>query len=215
MRTADVHLATVQTGGMQAAAYVLNIFESLGHASFLLGNKREVLGYNGPAATYLGDGLILRGNCLAATDRASDVRFQVSIGIALLSVESKDERRSVGIQRNFRPPFVVHIHRLAHETQLKLLLVACDPELNPVPPASMLSDMLKLTPAEASVAVGIASGKQLAEIAADRRVKIETVRAHSKSVFSKTQTRGQAELAVLVTRLAFLVPRCGRPKLGD
>jgi DNA-binding CsgD family transcriptional regulator len=194
---------------MQAAAHLLNIFESLGHASFLLGNEREVLAYNKPAATYLGDGLVLRGNRLAATDRASDVRLQASIGIVLLSVEGKGDRRSVGIRRSARPPFAVHIHRLAHETHPKLLLVACDPELSPVLPAGILSDMFKLTPAEARVAVGIASGKQLAEIAAERRVKIETVRAHSKTVFSKTQTRGQAELAALVTRLAFLVPRRG------
>ena len=204
--SAPPSVVPVQTGGMQAATCVLNLCQSLGHGGFLLGNGRGVLAYNRPAATYLGDGLALRGNRLTATDRASDVRLQASIGIALLSVESRDERRSVGIRRNLRPPFVVHIHRLVHETPPKLLLVACDPELSPVPPASMLSDMFRLTPAEASVAVGIASGKQLAEIAADGGVKIETVRVHSKAIFSKTGTRGQAELAALVTRLASWSP---------
>ena len=44
-------------------------------------------------------------------------------------------------------------------------------------------------------------------IAADRGIKIGTVRAHTKTVFSKTQTRGQAELTGVLTRLAFVVPR--------
>ncbi len=44
-------------------------------------------------------------------------------------------------------------------------------------------------------------------IAADRGIKIGTVRAHTKTVFSKTQTRGQAELTGVLTRLAFGVPR--------
>jgi len=51
------------------------------------------------------------------------------------------------------------------------------------------------------------AGKSLAQIAADRGIKIGTVRAHTKTVFSKTQTRGQAELAGALTRLAFFVPR--------
>jgi len=36
------------------------------------------------------------------------------------------------------------------------------------------------------------AGKSLAQIAADRGIKIGTVRAHTKTVFSKTQTRDQA-----------------------
>jgi len=44
-------------------------------------------------------------------------------------------------------------------------------------------------------------------IAADRGIEIGTVRAHTKTVFSKTRTRGQAELTGPLTRLAFVVPR--------
>jgi DNA-binding CsgD family transcriptional regulator len=70
----------------------------------------------------------------------------------------------------------------------------------------MLAEMFGLTPAEAGVAAGIAAGRQLAEIATDRGVGIETIRWYSKVVFGKTQTRGQAELAALLTRLAVLAP---------
>jgi DNA-binding CsgD family transcriptional regulator len=207
MRSADtVSAAPAQIESTAAATWVLNIFAALGHGGFLLDKERKVLAYNEPAANCLGDGLMLRGRRLAATDRGSDIRLQTSIGIVLLAARSAEEHRTVGVQRNLRQPLVVHVHRLAPDAPLRLLLIACDPELRQVPPAGMLSEMFELTPAEASVAVAIASCQQLAEIAADRRVKIDTIRVHIKSVFSKTRTRSQAELAVLVTRLALLTP---------
>jgi DNA-binding CsgD family transcriptional regulator len=113
------------------------------------------------------------------------------------------------LRRNLRLPLLVRVLRLGEGGHpalhsAGLLLVARDPELRQVPPVNMLSETFGLTDTEAGVALGIASGRQLAEIAADRGVKIETIRVHSKRVFGKTQTRGQAELAALLTRLAFL-----------
>jgi DNA-binding CsgD family transcriptional regulator len=88
-----------------------------------------------------------------------------------------------------------------------LLLLAFDPEPSREPPREILMEAFGLTRAEADVAIGIASGKMLAEIAAKRAVTIEAVRLHSKRVFSKTHTRGQPELAGLLTRIAFVVAR--------
>jgi DNA-binding CsgD family transcriptional regulator len=76
----------------------------------------------------------------------------------------------------------------------------------PGPSSDILMLAFRLTRAEAAVAIGIAGGKTLAQIAADRGLKIGTVRAYSKAVFSKTGTRGQAGLTGVLTRLAFLVP---------
>jgi DNA-binding CsgD family transcriptional regulator len=92
----------------------------------------------------------------------------------------------------------------------RLLVIASDPEFSHVPPVNMLTEIFGLTPSEARVAIAIAAGKQFAEIALDRGVKIDTVRVHSKTVFSKTGTRGQSELAALLTRLAFPAPGVGR-----
>jgi hypothetical protein len=80
---------------------------------------------------------------------------------------------------------VVHVLSLGEDTlpalnPARLLLAVCDPELSQVPRPNMLTDMFRLAPAEARVAIGIPAGRQLAEIAADRGVKIETVRAHSR-----------------------------------
>jgi DNA-binding CsgD family transcriptional regulator len=88
-----------------------------------------------------------------------------------------------------------------------LLLLVVDPEQWLAPPQDMLMQAFDLTRAEADVAIGIASGRTLAEIATDRDIKIGTVRAHLKAVFAKTHTRSQAELTGALTRLAFLAPQ--------
>jgi DNA-binding CsgD family transcriptional regulator len=81
------------------------------------------------------------------------------------------------------------------------LLVVSDPELRLGPSPDLLGSIFRLTPAEVQVALGVARGKKLAEIAADHGNKVGTVRTHAKAVFAKTGTRGQAELAALVGRL--------------
>jgi DNA-binding CsgD family transcriptional regulator len=193
---------------------VLNVFESFGYGGFLLDRRRRVFACNRIAANCLGAGLMLRDKCLAAAHQDSDARLQSLIASALKSVDGPDRPVSVGIRRHFRLPLVVSILPLSEERRpalnsAKLLLAVSDPEFSHVPTVNMLTDMFGLTPTEAGVAIGIASGKQLVQIAADRGIKIETVRVHLKVVFSKTQTRGQPELAALLTRLASLIPYRG------
>jgi DNA-binding CsgD family transcriptional regulator len=196
-----------------AGCPVFSVFESLGYGGFLLDRERQVLAHNGIAANILGGGLTLRGRRVAATDRASDRRLQ-SVIEAVLTGEGPSPAASVGVRRDSRLPLLVRILRLeddgwAAANPARLLLLVCDPERGSLPPCHILAEMFSLTPAEAGVAVGIAAGRQLTEIAADRGVGIETVRSYSKTVFGKTQTRGQAELAALLTRLAVLVPHGG------
>jgi DNA-binding CsgD family transcriptional regulator len=92
----------------------------------------------------------------------------------------------------------------------KLLLIAFDPEMKRVPSREVLQQAFDLTRAEADVAIGILSGKTLAEIASVRDIKVGTVRAHSKVVFQKTRTRGQADLMGLLSRFAFMAPEAAR-----
>jgi DNA-binding CsgD family transcriptional regulator len=55
-----------------------------------------------------------------------------------------------------------------------------------------------LSPAEAQIALGIAKGETLAEIAKARSVSVSTARGQLKSVFAKTGTHRQAELVRLL-----------------
>jgi DNA-binding CsgD family transcriptional regulator len=126
-------------------------------------------------------------------------------GAALNSTDGTFGSAAVWVRRHPRLPLAVRVLRLGEQARpalkgASLLFVASDPGRCQPPPLDMLTGLFGLTPAEAGVAVGM----HLAEIAADRGVKIGTVRAYSKIVFGKTGTRGQTELAALLTRLAFL-----------
>jgi len=207
----DVGVSRRWTESQTAWTCVLSVIGWLQCGGFLLGPDRQVLFLNRIASYCLGDGLTLRGKRLAATDRESDARLQSLIELALYSPKRPNELLSVIVRRGLRLPLVLRILCLEKNPRpasnsAHLLLVSYDPESCHVPPPGMLTDMFVLTPAEASVAIGIVGGKHLAEIAADRGVKTGTVRVHSKTVFAKTRTRGQVELAALVTRVAFLIP---------
>jgi DNA-binding CsgD family transcriptional regulator len=203
---------------------ILNIVGSLGCGGFLLDRRGRVISLNAIARRCLNDGLVLSGEHLSAIDRDTDHRLQSLVGGALSATEDASPATSVAVRRCPRLPLVVRAFRLdepARRTpsQAGLLLLALDPELWPEPPRDILTQNFGLTCAEADVAIGIVCGKTLAEIAADRGVKIGTVRVHLKTVFSKTHTRSQAELTGMLTRLAFLVPRTGgdgaRPRRGS
>src|SRR5215471_4831443 len=193
-------------------AGVLHVFESFGCGGFLLDRERQLLFLNPTAVDCLNDGLMLRGRRLAATDHDSDMQLQCLIGTALNSTDRAHGSASVWVRRESGLPLALHLVRLEDNARpalkgASLLLVAFDPERFQPPPPDTLTHLFGLTPAEAGVAIGIVGGRPLAQIASDRGVKVGTVRAYSKIVFGKTGTRGQAELAALLTRLAFLVPR--------
>jgi DNA-binding CsgD family transcriptional regulator len=207
----DVGVPQSWTESQAVWTCVLSVIGCLQCGGFLLRPDRQVMFLNRIASYSLGDGLALRGNRLVAIDRASDARLQSLIELALCSPQRPNQLFSVIVRRSLRLPLVVRILRLEENTRpaldsARLLLVSYDPERCQLPPPGMLTDMFGLTPAEANVAIGIVGGKQLAEIAAARGVKTGTVRVHSKTVFAKTRTRGQVELAALVTRVAFLTP---------
>jgi DNA-binding CsgD family transcriptional regulator len=68
-------------------------------------------------------------------------------------------------------------------------------------PVSWMMDAYCLTRAEAQVAIAIASGATIAEIARRLRISSNTVRTHLRHAFDKTGTRRQTHLCRLVSTL--------------
>jgi DNA-binding CsgD family transcriptional regulator len=64
-----------------------------------------------------------------------------------------------------------------------------------------LQEAFGFSPAEAKLAADIALGKTLLDIAAHSGVYKETLRSRLKSIFGKTVTSRQSELALLLTRI--------------
>ena len=102
-------------------------------------------------------------------------------------------------------PFVVHLVPLRGSARdvfnrAEWILFATFPSSRSIPDVEMLETLFDLTAAEARVARRLVAGGSVAEIARELSVQTNTVRAHLKSVFSKTGVRRQAELASLLAR---------------
>jgi len=83
-----------------------------------------------------------------------------------------------------------------------VVLVDVDAPVCPSP--EMLRDLYRLTPAEATLANLFYLGKTAAQIAAERRVSINTIRTQLKSILSKTDMPDQLCLMRLLARLPTL-----------
>jgi DNA-binding CsgD family transcriptional regulator len=208
----DTHdAAGILAAKFAVAAHLLHVIGLFQCGGFLLDPGGNVLALNQIVKDSLRNGLEVRGSRLMATDRASDARLQSAVEYVSNLTEAEEvPATSIEMQRAGRLPLLAHLLRLDESIRLalngaSLLLITFDPEIRHAPSADMLTRLFDLTAAEAEVAVGIAGGKRLDAIAAERGSKVETVRAHSKKVFGKTRTHGQVELAALLARLAVVM----------
>ena len=105
-----------------------------------------------------------------------------------------------------QPPAILHLVPLAGLEEASLteggsLVVITSLSPRALPGAEMLQGLFDLTPAEARLAIGLAGGNRIGELARLFKVSNETIRSQIKQVFAKTRTRSQAELVGLLTRL--------------
>jgi DNA-binding CsgD family transcriptional regulator len=112
------------------------------------------------------------------------------------------------LRRKRQPPLIVRLIEQLSSPQQKLLLLI-DPAA-PVPlDVSTMRTLFGLTAAEADLAVRLARGERVKEIAQARSVGIGTVRTQLRTVFRKTRTASQAGLVLLLARLAAIQPTAG------
>lgn len=110
---------------------------------------------------------------------------------------------AVSISRDGGRPLRVVVQRLggnlpdlfAHSVGVCLIT---DTRQKQEPNVKHLCTLFGLTATEGSIATMIAQGMSLREIAERKSISYETVRTHLRSIFSKTDTRRQAELAKLL-----------------
>lgn len=91
------------------------------------------------------------------------------------------------------------VSRWAHSGAVALVSLDELQDINANPEA--LDELFSLTPTESNIAILLANGKNLKDIANIRHVSYETVRWQVKCILQKTECRKQIELAILINRL--------------
>ena len=74
----------------------------------------------------------------------------------------------------------------------------------PVPSEARLRALFHLTGAEAKLAQHLACGDSVEEVARKLSIKMTTARTQLASIFAKTDTRRQAKLVAILSRIAHL-----------
>lgn len=83
-------------------------------------------------------------------------------------------------------------------------IILLDLDARPEPSPRALQSLFGLTAAEIQLAVELARGRNLLDVARSRGLSRTTIRSQLASLFVKTQTRRQADLVALLGRVAVL-----------
>jgi DNA-binding CsgD family transcriptional regulator len=159
-----------------------------------------------------GTGLYMKNSRLGAYASADQRALTLLIdhAIALAAGKATQPCATAVISRCNRASLRVSAASLSPEAPLAQLaerqravaaLFIRDPEHEAASLPQILAAVYALTGAETRLAIELLAGFSLAQTAERHAVSIETVRAQLKSIFSKTATRRQAQLLVLLSQL--------------
>jgi uncharacterized protein YhfF/DNA-binding CsgD family transcriptional regulator len=176
-----------------------------------VGSKMGV-GFTNLAAEALlrrSDGFRFRNGTLRTRWPADEQRLKAAVGATCSRINRSGVcSNAIGCQRGMgdlvsifrddgQPPYRVSVFPLksSHAPANEAILFVDDPEQNSgLEQADLYSRAFCLTPAEARLAVHLASGSSLRETAEMLSVTYNTARAHLRAIFDKTDTHRQTEL---------------------
>ena len=155
------------------------------------------------------DGLTDREGALRAWSPDEDAVLQKLVGRGLGSLYGQGESGSTVLSRpSLRPRLVVHVTPVGsgepdfRAWRVAALVLVVDPARRARVDPELVAQALGLTPAESHVAVMLAEGRSVRDIAVATGRKDSTVRWHMLHIFSKNGISRQVELVQLVLSLA-------------
>jgi DNA-binding CsgD family transcriptional regulator len=180
----------------------------------VLDNTSAVIFANSIAQRQLSlkDGLVLEGGKIKTTGPRDSALLEATIQEAIQASEStgahKSSERNVGvapIRRKHGPALHAFVAPWLSDRQLALVkpaavVLIAQPERK-IPREAWLETLYGLTVAESKLALLIAGGMDGPEAASQLGLSPETVRTRLKTVFSKTNTRRQSDLARVLASL--------------
>ena len=207
-------LADAGALGTSLASLLENTWSGIIH----LDRRGRIVAANDRARALLGrgDGLSDRGGHLHARLPADNVRLQKLLARALPPFGAQGAsgsmtlRRSLGLAR-----LVLHVSPVAdreldiRSRRVAALALVVEPGSRVHIDRGMVAAILGLTPSETEVAVLLAEGNTVRDIACATGRRESTVRWHIKHIFNKHGFNRQLELVQLVLSLA-AIPESGR-----
>ena len=206
----------VRTALVDAGALGRSAAELLGNARagvVQLGPRGRIVEANDRAREVLvrNDGLCAADGELRAVSPADNDRLQRLLAQALPRFGEQGASGSMPVRRaSARPSFALHVtpvtHReMAHRSRhVAALVLIVDPADRARVDPGLVRSVLDLTPAEAEVAVLLAEGRTVRQIAAATGRGYTTVRTHLKHMFAKLGVSRQVEVVQLVSTLSSL-----------
>ena len=148
-----------------------------------------------------GDGLYDSKGLLSARPSADDTGLQELLARALPPFGQQGSGGSIKVsRREHLPPLVLHVNPVdRRETEycawpIAALVLVADPAGERRIDPDLVATGLGLTPTESRVAVMLAEGGTVQEIAAAIGRKVPTIRWHVRHIFKKLDINRQAEL---------------------
>ena len=153
------------------------------------------------------DGLSIQRGRIAAASPAHTRRLR-ELCAAVATTRDTSARHPGGALRLHRPSGRLPLEVLVTPTSSHAFQCAApatatvfvsDPVDQPRSNMTLLQHAYGLTPAESNVAIQLAAGRSLAQIADERKTAIDTIRQHHKQILAKTGTRHRGELVRRLT----------------
>ena len=178
-----------------------------------LDRRGRIMAGNDRAHTILrrGDGVWDRDGRLRARAAADQRRLNRLVGAALPAAGAVAVSGSMMLRRSsVVPPFVVHVkpvgvpHPDYGARHVAALVLIVEPGRHPRVNPALVATTLELTPAETHVAVGLAEGKSVREMAEATGHTRAAIYWHLQQIYQKHSISRQADLVRLVLSLAEL-----------
>ena len=207
-QTVRVQQALAGAGALGAS--LAKLLDTTGLGIVQLDRRARIVAANDPARDVLrtGEGLFDEGGFLHARGSEDDAELQRLLARALPRFGARGAGGSTMIGRAApRPPLVVHVNPVGRQETdwqawpVAALVLVTDPARRTRIDPAVAAAALGLTRMESRVAVLLAEGMNVAEVAAATGRRESTIRTHVKHMFAKHQLSRQADLVRLVQSL--------------
>lgn len=191
--------------GFARAEGVLTAFDLSDTAALMLNITGEVIKMNSRAEALLGPDVMISNRRLRSFWKPVTEILDQAITRVLMRADSPTAP-AIALPRTVGRPITAYVLRadtVAMEvlSPARAFVLLVDPDRNIIPAIADLKGAFGLTKSESRLVIELQSGVALAEAAANINTTYETVRTTLKQIFRKTETKSQADLLRLVSKL--------------